>query len=434
MADWLLLRLPHADGEPACWLVADANGRPLGAVEQGPPAQAASAAAGRRVCALVPGADVLLAEPELPLKPGVKLQQLLPYALEEHLADDIDELHFAVGKRAPDSSRAPVAVVSRALMDEWLAILRGAGIEPECLYTDSELLPQNPGQAIALLEEDSVCVRTPGGAPVSLPADALEEALTIAQSAAAGASPQEIALHGMTAQPADAGEAPMTAPRGLILYTGAAEWHRHAATVEAARVHFESISVQLLSDGPLALFAQQLPVATPINLLQGAYAPRNTHAVGLRAWRVAAVLLAGLVALHILGKATELHYLKAKEHQVDSSIRDTLRAAMPDQQGTQDARHRMEQRLLAVRSGGSTGLLAALEALAYARNSAPGTSVQAVNFHDGVIDLKLAAPDAASLGHLSELLRNSGWQAEILGGNNVGNSYEGRVQIHASGT
>jgi general secretion pathway protein L len=380
----------------------------------------------------VPGADVLLAEPELPAKAGVKLQQLLPYALEEHLADDIDELHFAIGKRAPDSPRVPVAVVSRALMDEWLAMLKAAGIEPECLYADSELLPRNPGQAVALLEEDSVYVRAPGGAPVSLPADALEEALAIAQSAPPGSSPQEISPHGVTAHPADTGDA--AAPRGLILYTGAAEWQHNAATVEAVRDRFEGIKVQLLTGGPLTLFAQQLPAATPINLLQGVYAQKNPHAVGLRAWRVAAVLLACLAGLHILGKATELHYLKTKEREVDASIRDTLHAAMPAEANTQDARHRMEQRLLAVRSGGSTGLLAALEALAYARNSAPGTSVQALNFHDGVLDMKLAAPDAASLGHLSELLRNSGWQAEILGGNNVGKTYEGRVQIHAGGT
>jgi general secretion pathway protein L len=433
MADWLLLRLPHADGEPASWLVADANGAPLGEVEHGAPAQAAPAAAGRRVCALVPGADVLLAEPELPAKAGAKLQQLLPFALEEHLADDIDELHFAVGKRVPDSPRAPVAVVARALMDEWLAILGAAGIEPECLYADSELLPQNPGQAVALLEEDSVYVRAPGGAPVSLPADALGEALAIAQSAAPGSSPQEVSPHGVTAHPADADEA-AAAPRGLILYTGAAEWQRDSATVESVRDRFEGIRVQLLTGGPLTLFAQQLPVATPINLLQGPYARKNPHAAGLRAWRIAAMLLACLVGLHLLGKAVELHYLKSKEREVDASIRDTLRAAMPNEQDTRDARHLMEQRLLAVRSGGSTGLLSALEALTYARNSAPGTSVQAINFHDGLIDMKLAAPDAASLGHLSKLLRDSGWQAEILGGNNVGNTYEGRVQIRAGGT
>ena len=68
-----------------------------------------------------------------------------------------------------------------------------AGIEPEALYADSELLPQNPGQAVALLEEDAVFVRAPAGAPVTLPADALGEALEIAQS---GAEPPRAAPRG----------------------------------------------------------------------------------------------------------------------------------------------------------------------------------------------------------------------------------------------
>src|SRR5207249_7567462 len=214
MADWLLLRLPRAAGEPASWLIADARGAPAGPPQSGPLTLAAARAPGRRVCALVPGADVLLAEPEIPVKAGAKLQQLVPYALEEQLADDIDDLHFAIGKRASDSIRAPVAVVARALLDEWLATLRSSGIEPEAIHAESDLLPGNPAHAVVLLEEDAVFVRAPGAAPVTLPADALAEALEIAQSRGAD-SPG--------------------GGRGLILYAGAAEWQRHSAQAEAAR-------------------------------------------------------------------------------------------------------------------------------------------------------------------------------------------------------
>src|SRR3981081_4010980 len=143
MADWLLLRLPRTPEEPATWLVADARGAPAGPAQAGPaPAgpvtRAAARAAGRRVCVLVPGTDVLLAEPDVPVRAGAKLQQLVPYALEEHLADDIDDLHFAIGRRTGDSSRVPVAVVARALLDEWLAMLRASGIEPEAIYPDRD--------------------------------------------------------------------------------------------------------------------------------------------------------------------------------------------------------------------------------------------------------------------------------------------------------
>src|SRR6202162_4335917 len=184
MADWLLIRLPRAPGENAAWLIADSRGAQVGPPQEGPLSLAAARAAGRRVCLLVPGSDVLLTEPEVPVKAGTRLAQLVPYALEEQLADNIEELHFALGKRSGDSPRAPVAVVARSLLQEWLTTVRAAGIEPAAIYADSDLLPQNPGQAVALLEADAVVVRPPGGTPVTLPADALEEALEIALAGA----------------------------------------------------------------------------------------------------------------------------------------------------------------------------------------------------------------------------------------------------------
>jgi general secretion pathway protein L len=434
MAEWLLLRLGRQPGEDARWLIADASGASTGEERSGALALAAPAAIGRRVCVLVPGTDVLLAEPEVPAKIGVKLQQLVPYALEEQLADNIEELHFTVGRRAPDSTRTPVAVVARTLMNEWLEALRAAAIEPECVYTESELLPHNPGQAVALLEADAVIVRAPGGLPVSLPADALAEALQIAHSPPAGGG-THASVFQLTEDAAAPADGAAAAVHGLILYTGAAEWQRHSAQVEAARGHFESVRIQLLESGPLALFAQQLPTATPINLLQGTYAPKSSGAVGLRAWRVAAILLLGVVGLHLAGKAAELQVLKKKERQVDASIRDTFQGAMPGEPRPLDPRRRMEERLLAVRGGaGSAGLLAALQALAQLRTTNPKASVQSLNFHDGSLELKLSAPDAASLDHLSQQLRGRGWQADLIGGNTVGNAYEGRVQIRGQGT
>lgn len=431
MADWLLLRLPRAPEEPAAWLIASATGAPLAAAQRGALTAAVPEAAGRRVCVLVPGSDVLLAEPELPTRSGVRLQQVVPYALEEQLADNIDELHFALGRRAPDSSRTPVAVVARALLDEWLAALRAAGLEPECLYADSELLPANPGQAVALLEEDTVSVRAPGAPPVALPIDALAEALGIAESPPRAAATLADAPGATAAETGDGDEAGGAA-RGLILYSGAAEWERHSAEVEGARERFASLSVQLLADGPLVLFAQQLPTTAAINLLQGPYARKSALGTGLTAWRVAALLLLSLVALHVAGKAAELRVLKSKEHEVDVSIRDTFHRAMPAEAATGDVRRRMEQRLRALRSGGgASGLLGALQAVAQARGGTTGASMQSLNFHDGLLELTLNAPDAASLDHLGQQLRNGGWQADLVGGNTVGNTYQGRVQIHA---
>jgi len=409
MADWLLLRLPRSPDQPATWLVVDPRGNPSGPPQAGPLSLAAPRAAGRRICILVPGSDVLLAEPEVPAKAGTKLQQVVPYALEEQLADDIDDLHFAMGKRVGESSRIPVAVVRRSLMDEWMTTLKSNGLDPDAVYADSDLLPQNPGQAVALLEEDTVVVRPPGGSPVTLPIEALGEALAIAQG-----SPE------LTASGA----------RGLVLYTGAAEWQQHSQQVEALREHFDGIKIQLLTGGPLALFAQQLPISSPINLLQGIYTPTTSRTVGWQAWRVAALLFVALVGLHIVGKATQLTLLKRSEHTLDTSIGETFRSMLPGEQMAPDPRRLIEQRLTLARgAAASNGLLEALEALVQARGSAPGTVVQALSFREGALDLKVSAPDAASLDRVSQSLRGNGWQAELTSGSTQGKAYEGRIQI-----
>jgi general secretion pathway protein L len=415
MADWLIIRLAHEPGAPVSWIAADGAGRIVLPQQSGPLPQVAPLAASRRVCALAPAADVVLTEADVPLKSGTRVHQVVPFALEEQLAEDVEGLHFAVGRRAADESRTPVAVASRALLERWLAELRVAGIVPEALYAESDLLPVNPGQAVALLDADSAIVRPAGGLPVTMPIAALTEALELARPR----------------RDEDVIAADTAAGRGLVLYTGAAEWHAHSREIEALRDRFDGIKVQLLTDGPLGLYAQQLPGAagSAINMLQGPFAPTTSLSSGWKLWRVAAMLLVALVALHAAGSATELMSLKRAEHAVNVSIEQTFRAAMPGEHNAIDARRRMEQRLASVRGGDSSGLLAALGALAQARAGAGDTSIQGLTFRDGALDLKVVAPNAEALDRLSQSLRASGWQADLTAGNAAGSRYEGRIEI-----
>jgi general secretion pathway protein L len=413
MADWLVIRMQHEATAPVSWVIADSGGRIVTAPQSGTLTQAAAFAGGRRVCVLVPASDVLLTEADVPLKAGTKMHQVVPFALEEQLAEDIESLHFAIGRRGGESSRTPVAVVSRALMDEWSAMLHVAGLHAEAMYGESSLIPENPGQAVALLDADAVIVRPAAGIPVTMPLDALAQALELVRPASA---------ESITAE---------RTASGLLLYTGASEWQRYSQVVEAVRDRFDGIKVQLLTDGPLALFAQQLPAAASqaINLLQGPYAPADGFATGWRAWRIAAILLLCLIGLHAAGAATQLLALHRAERKLDSSIEETFRAAMPGEHNATNARRRMEQRLLSAQGGDNAGLLAALGALAQARSGVSGAVLQALSFREGALELRLAAPNAEALDHLSQLLRANGWQADLTSANAVGSRYEGRIQI-----
>ncbi len=424
MADWLLIRF-SSDADDVDYLTADAAGRIVGAVHRGPLSSAAQHAAGQRICALAPASDVLLTDAEVPPRSGARIQQIVPFALEEQVAQDIDSLHFATGRRVGESARVPVAVVSRALMDGWLSQLRDAGLAAECLYADSSLVPENPGQAVLVLSDDTVMLRAPGSLPVTLPLSALTEALALLVPPAPPATAIEDAATTLPALPV-AG----FGGNGLIVYTGETEWQQYGEMIEAVRPQFEGLSVQLLPDGPLGLFAQSLPGSTAINLLQGSYATQSPLAGGLKAWRIAAAMLVGLLVLHGIGSATQLFMLKRAERRLDQSISETFERAMPGEHNTSNARRRMEARLASVQgSADSSGLLAMLSAVAQARSGANGTALQAVSYRDGRLELQVTAPGAYALDHISQQLRTGGWQADLTSGNSSSGAYQGRIQM-----
>ena len=95
----------------------------------------------------------------------------------------------------------------------------------------------------------------------------------------------------------------------------------------------------------------------------------------------------------------------------------------------------MEQQLLAIRSGGSSGgdLLPALAALAQARSAAPDAELESLGFDAGTVDVRIKAKSAESLEKINASLRNSGWQAELQGGTASAAAYEGRIRIRAAG-
>ena len=140
------------------WLTVDTDGTRQGNVQSGSLGDAAASAGARKIVVLVPGTAVLLAEPVLPLKSGAKLLQVVPFALEEQMATDVENLHFAVGRRDTRPG-TPVAVVSLAQMDAWQSALLDAGLQADSIYAETSVLPATPNGVTLLVDGTRVYVR-----------------------------------------------------------------------------------------------------------------------------------------------------------------------------------------------------------------------------------------------------------------------------------
>jgi general secretion pathway protein L len=416
----LLIRLGAAESTAggATWLLCDADGKSLSAQESGTLAQAAALAPGRRVVVLIPAGEVLTLEAALPAKAGAKLLQAVPFALEEQLAEDVENLHFAIGVRNADG-RTPVAVIARRTLDAHLAALAAANLVPQALHSESMLIAAVPGQIVALIDGDDVHLRVPGAPALTLPVAPLGEAIDLALQGAQG--------QGVLAPTSDV--------LGFNVVATPGDWERHAAEVEAVRGRFARVNAQLLPQGVLPWLAQQLPLAAPINLLQGQHAPRTAQGVDLSRWRVAAALGAVLVLLHVGARTTEIVRLGRARAGVEAALVDAARPILGQSASAGTARKAIEARLASVRAGSGAGgsFLPALAALAQARAQVPGAKLATLSFQGGAVDAKFSTEDPASLERIGAALRQGGWQADLAGSSSNGRSFEGRIKLRSAG-
>lgn len=97
---------------------------------------------GRRILLLIPNNDIVLTSISIPSKNKKQLLQAVPYALEDTLAEDIDELHFAIHKNE-DDPETQVAIINHSLLGSYISLLKKEGI------TTHFVLPQLLAQASA---------------------------------------------------------------------------------------------------------------------------------------------------------------------------------------------------------------------------------------------------------------------------------------------
>jgi len=417
MPQTLLLRLPSPGQEETEWLTIDDTGDSETIRQRGSLTLAAAVSRTGKVVALASATQILLAEPELPPGSGVKLARAVPFALEEHLTEDIDQLSFAVGRRRPTGG-TPVAAVSRAVLQGWLSDLNAAGLEPLAIYPDILLMPENPGQTVLWLEQERLAVRRPGKLPFAVELSPVSEALVVA---------------GVIADPLDTESEPKV-PENATLYVTRDDWARIHDEFEQLTEQFESLKVQLLPDGPLPWLARSLAATDAVNLLQGEFTRTTDFGARWRQWRTAAALAAGLLAVHVAAQALQIRQAKHEAVALDGQIANVFSAAMPAEAMQQDPRRQMQSRLDRIHKSGASPeyFLRTLKVLGDAMAVTPKTDIDALSYREQSLDMKVSAPSLAALSQLSQLIGKQGMTAEIQSSTPVANGVEAHIQLRSS--
>lgn len=405
MPNTLLLRADPADSAIWRWLRLDNDGNPLDVPGAGSLADAAGQAAGLKVVVLAPALDCLLTQAQLPGRNRQKLLRAVPYALEEHVSDEVERLHFALGSARVDAEW-PVAVITRRYMEELLAKTAEAGIDVQQVIPEQLVIPRAEHEISVLISDGLALARTGDYSGYAVDSENLGIFLAASAQDTDAAPALQIYLQ-------EGGVAPDTAG-----YAG-------------------EVRITSYAGDPLTVYARGLDERA-INLLQGAYARSGEWARILRPWRAtAALLLIGVVASNA-AMGVGYYRLSRESEQLRGQIEATYREAFPETRRVVNPRAQMQQQLdrLQRRKGTGGEFLALLGRTGSVLKGIKGIETTGVSFRDGRLDLDLTATDLQLLDKLKQDLASAGGLAVEIQSATAGKDKQvtGRLRIRGSGS
>ncbi|MGX5913341.1 type II secretion system protein GspL [Aliidiomarina sp. Khilg15.8] len=267
-----------------------------------------------RVQVLCASTDVGFHELELPPGSRKHLHQVVPYALEESLAQDIDELHFAWQLPAAKDAPLPVAVVAKELMTNWHAWLTQAGIDYQSLVPDLFALPLATDEWTAGRIDDDIIVRHSDWRGFAIEAGLFVEL--------AGLFSNEL-----------------TPPQRIRCW-GEIEWPQAPAELTPA------------DDSDLLSMARHISSERSINLIQGGYRNRQKRQVPLAVWRWPAIAAVALLAIFVVEKGVYWWQLNTAQTQLTQTIEKTYLDTFPEETRLVNVRAQLGRHLSQLQSGG----------------------------------------------------------------------------------
>lgn len=358
-------------------------------------------AAGRRCVAIVSGLEVLITRVKLPTRRRSRIAQALPYALEEQLTSDIDDLHFAI-RRVDGDGWVHAAVVEHSAMQRWQTQLLGLGVDVAAIVPENGLLAVNE-LYWQVLADDQQVVMALGGDGLSLePATApitLEAALVNAEKL-----PEEIEVE---------------APEGLLQRL---ESIPAALSEEPPGVRWQTTEGELFER-----LVERLDLSVAVNLMQGPYAPSERWGWLWRPLRPAAAVLGVWLLAQVVLQVVEVRQLEAERDELRNQIEQVYRDTFPEGRVV-NPRVQMEQHLrhISADSGEDQqpGLLTRLLAKAAPALANDRFSLRSLRLRGGALEVELDTADIESLEKLrAALVKDSGLEVEIRSAS----AREGRV-------
>ncbi len=408
MSECYLIRFLTDDPGRMEWLRITGDGELPGKVDTGTPETFAESRKRGQVILLLPGTETLLLTAQLPKGTSRQIAHALPFAVEEQLAEEVEQLYFVPGPRGHDGN-TPVAAVRRAWLHEVLQRLEEAGIHPSWALPEPLLLPWEEGSWSFLDEGSRIVLRYGeyGGMTVA------REMLTV--------------ILPRLLQEQAAGEP----PRIRI-------WARREEedlSEYLASLDLEVDQIFSMESG-LQVF-RQLPQKRPLlDLLRVVKRETGEHSKNTGTWRLAAALAFSALLLHLGVSSYQFWQLSQEQELLHGKIHSVFQEAFPETKRVVDPLAQAEQLLQKRRSARGLGddvFLDMLYQLGEAIKNQRALQLTGVEFRDGLMQVQMKGDSIGRIENLKKQLeKEDGFQAEILSAVSRDNGVDAKLRIKRS--
>ena len=352
-----------------------------------------------------PPTETLLTHATIPTRSRARIMQALPFALEDQLLDEPEQLHFAYVREA-DNALA-VAITQRARLDAWLDGLKTAGVRPASMCPANLALPLYPNAWSLAFVDDELWVRT-GEFTGFVGLAAFDEPPPLLQTALKEAAAQT------------------RFPQQLIVF-------RPPPALDTS-VWSAALKLPVV-DEPSDFWQEATPPA--LNLLQTQFAAAGQVQQLTRPLRPAMWMLAILLVGTFVVDVAEWARLRFDHRANTSEMRDIFLKSFPEAKTVLDPFAQMQKNLDALQSRGSgpADLLPLLTRIAPALQAQQTVKLQGIKYAERSVTLDLLLPDFQAVDAMKNTLQGANLDVEVLAANGRGaGQVEGRLRVQPAGS
>jgi len=413
MADQLLIYLHDNQTLDADWVFIQPNGEASSVIESGTLSELAeknknALADASYINCIINAELVSYSEINIPAKNRQRALQAIPFALEDQLAEDIDQLHFAIGK-ASDNSYPVISIAHHSLKD-LLEKCQPAGINIDAMYVDILSLPDNTQSEnnwTVLQSNSKASILTTDGDLINADSDSLP-----------------VFFASLIQQKVE------NLPDTVNYY--------HEDNSEAEELALaEEVSLKKIcyKQTPLMLFSSQLSNPSMLNILQGSYQVTRESNQWWRPWKTAAIIAAVALGLHIISGGINLNQLQQENKLIEKEITHIYKKSFPRSKKIVNARVQMENKLKQLKkSSGKTDYSFSdilLDTAPLIKQTA-GVEMQGISYHNRKLELQLTLDKLSTAEALKNKLNKlSRVKAELLSASSEAKQVNARIRLES---